>query len=116
MHSLTETDKKKLEYLMPVYGDRIFDFVENGLNSGKFKFLTLVRGYGGPKLTIDIFLFCSKCGELQVIKNIDYYGYLAWIGGAMIQNALPSLLPDDRELLISGFCNKCWDETFKDDE
>lgn len=35
-----------------------------------------------------------------------------------IQDIFPYLSPDERELLISGTCNKCWNEIFSspDDE
>ena len=36
--------------------------------------------------------------------------------GELIQEALPELSADQRELLISGTCPKCWDELFPPDE
>jgi hypothetical protein len=33
----------------------------------------------------------------------------AWIDGAHIQNAIPYLSPDERELFISGLCGPCFD-------
>lgn len=40
----------------------------------------------------------------------------AWHDGALIQNAMPDISEDLRELLISGTCGQCFDEMFRDDE
>jgi len=55
-----------------------------------------------------------------VLCHVCYYidvraaGYEAWQHGALIQDALPELEPDDRELLISGVCGDCFDGMFAD--
>ena len=36
-----------------------------------------------------------------------------WRGGALIQNVLPEFVP--REILISGYCDSCFEELFSDD-
>ena len=51
-------------------------------------------------------------------------GLKAWEDGELIQDALPNLTADQRELLISGTCDDCWktmfgtvdDEELEDDE
>ena len=43
-------------------------------------------------------------------------GYEAYKNDALIQNAFPELPPEERELLISGICNDCWNEMFSDEE
>ena len=53
---------------------------------------------------------CHFCKELQKIENIPVQGFANWQNGELIQNALPELNTDQRELLISGICPKCWDE------
>lgn len=35
-----------------------------------------------------------------------------WMEGTFIQDALPYLSPDDREMLISRTCPTCWTKTF----
>ena len=35
-----------------------------------------------------------------------------WRNGAMIQQAMPQLSKDLREMFISGTCAKCWDQMF----
>ena len=43
-------------------------------------------------------------------------GYKKWADGrARIQDAMPGLSEDERELLISGTCPHCWDNLFKED-
>lgn len=120
MYRLTENDKKKLEYLMPIYGDRIFDLVECSVNSFKegstHNLPYLNTGYENDLPVIDIFVPCRCCGELNVIKNVYYYKYLAWLAGALIQNTLVTLSADDRELLISQTCPKCWAKIFENED
>ena len=53
--------------------------------------------------------FCHNTTELVV----PFEGYKAWQSGELVQNALPELSVDDREMLISGTCETCWDELFK---
>ena len=53
-------------------------------------------------------LHCKKSSELAVNKQ----DIIDWTGGKYIQDALPYLSSDDRELLISGTCGKCWEDMF----
>ena len=50
---------------------------------------------------------CIQCGEAQHIEartaDLD-----SWIGGELIQNAMPYLTADEREILISGVCGTCF--------
>ena len=54
---------------------------------------------------------CIQCGEAQHIEartaDLD-----SWIGGELIQNAMPYLSADEREILISGVCGTCFDNMF----
>ncbi len=50
---------------------------------------------------------CVLCGVEQHI-TAPAVGLLAWQNGELIQNALPELSDDDRELLISHICPKCF--------
>ena len=38
-----------------------------------------------------------------------------WRQGELIQDAMPYLTPDERELLISETCGKCFDKMFGED-
>jgi len=55
---------------------------------------------------------CKKEHELHLPET----GYNAWQEGAYIQDAMPQVSADDRELLISGICGKCFDGLFADED
>jgi len=55
---------------------------------------------------------CSNVYEIQV-EPLDYE---EWQNGMLIQEALPYLSSDHRELLISATCGECWDELFDEDD
>ena len=40
----------------------------------------------------------------------------AWQNGTLIQDAMPYLSADDREILISGICGECFDNMFAGEE
>ena len=58
---------------------------------------------------------CIQCHQPQHIEartaDLD-----AWIGGELIQVAMPYLTADEREILISGVCGTCFDDMFGDEE
>lgn len=55
---------------------------------------------------------CRVCGTKHNVI-VPAAGYLKWAKGqAKIQEALPSLTEDERELLVSGICGKCFDKLF----
>jgi hypothetical protein len=54
---------------------------------------------------------CIKCKKLHTIA-VARKDYDAWINGALIQNVMPYLSLDQRELLISKICGKCFDKMF----
>lgn len=55
------------------------------------------------------------CGEdFQITLTEDQEDQ--WRGGGLIQNVAPNLDADDRELLISGTCQVCWDKLFPPEE
>jgi len=58
---------------------------------------------------------CHFCQEVNEIENVPVQGFANWQRGELIQNALPELNTDQRELLISGICPKCWDERLGSD-
>lgn len=61
--------------------------------------------------------FCHKRQEVEV----DTYKYMLWnVGELLIQDAFPELSSSERELLMTGICNKCWpsdgiEEEFEED-
>lgn len=58
---------------------------------------------------------CSRCRREAQLEVSDA-GYQAWVNGTLIQNALPELSEDDREILISGICGPCFDDMWDDKE
>ena len=60
---------------------------------------------------------CRFCGNQSVLDGVDALGYLEWSTlGKEIQNALPQLDADQRELLISGTHAHCWSAPFGPEE
>ena len=58
---------------------------------------------------------CRKCGRLvDVFVNMD--DFYAWQDGKLIQDALPYLTPDEREIIMSNICGPCFDKMFTEDE
>jgi hypothetical protein len=61
---------------------------------------------------------CVHC-ESEYILWVNEQDFLDWTSGVgYIQDKLPYLSADERELLISGTCGKCWNDMFgsMDDE
>ena len=58
---------------------------------------------------------CRLCQEVTDL-TVNVEGFVNWQAGELIQKALPELSADQRELLISGTCDKCWNEMFGSDE
>ena len=59
---------------------------------------------------------CIICGTPHTIV-VPTEGYKRWKNReAHIQDALPTLTANERELLMSGICPVCWDKHFSDDE
>ena len=55
---------------------------------------------------------CWNCNKTYAI-DVPVDGHLKWkAGNGLIQEVLPELSDGERELLISGTCDTCWDELF----
>ena len=55
---------------------------------------------------------CVRCHEVYELK-LDIRKYNKWRqGGGNIQDIFPEMPPEQRELLISQICHKCWDYMF----
>ena len=57
-------------------------------------------------------MYCGRRGQLEVPAA----GWKKLQAGALIQDALPELDPDQRELLITGTHAQCWDALTGGDE
>ena len=53
---------------------------------------------------------CIECKKVYRVTVPDD-GFMRWISGnAHIQDAMPSVSADDRELLMSHMCGSCFDK------
>lgn len=61
---------------------------------------------------LEVTLNCKICTATHIIE-VPVSGYLKWQQRrAAIQDALPTLSAEDREMLMSGICPACWDKLF----
>ena len=54
---------------------------------------------------------CGDCGKNKsfIVNDADL---IAWHEGKHIQDAMPYLTAEQREMLISDTCQECWDKMF----
>ena len=57
---------------------------------------------------------CVSCKDTHVLM-VNNHDLKRWEGGELIQDAMPYLSADERELLISGVCGACFDKMFGED-
>lgn len=60
-------------------------------------------------------LQCPYCRRTDRI-DVTHEEYMAYAGGAYIQDCFARLTPAQRERFITGVCDECWTVTFGDDE
>jgi hypothetical protein len=59
---------------------------------------------------------CLGCWKRSTLR-IPYEGYKAWIvDGEYIQDALIDLTPAERELILTGIHDECWNELFPEED
>lgn len=58
---------------------------------------------------------CMICRKNFMVE-IEPEAYRRWMQGEHIQDVAPELTIDERELLISGICGKCFDDLFNEEE
>jgi len=56
---------------------------------------------------------CLKCGGIVRI-DVNAYDLEKWFQGEYIQDAMPYLNADEREILISGHCGPCFDVLYSE--
>ena len=54
--------------------------------------------------------------ENTMVLDITFEQYDAWRGGALIQDAMPNLTPDEREFLMTGITSEEWDKEYKEED
>ena len=56
---------------------------------------------------------CRMCDSLVPVE-FDSEDFARWQAGDLIQNAMPYLTADEREMFISQTCDNCWKDLFSD--
>ena len=60
---------------------------------------------------------CVVCGNRSKLHDVDALGYIRWSElGENIQDALPELDADQRELLMTGTHAHCWEKMWGPDD
>ena len=58
---------------------------------------------------------CRICKEERIVK-VSEQSLKLWKSGMHIQDAMPEVSVDDREMLMSQICPTCWDRLFGEEE
>ena len=67
------------------------------------------------KGTLEVVCVCPFCGRQKEVElTVDQF--TRWRAGASIQLVAPELSDNDREALISGICDTCWNNMFGEEE
>lgn len=66
-----------------------------------------------PKVLVHIITKCPHCDKEETLQ-VNKAGLERWQKGALIQDCDLGIAEGDREKLISGTCDKCWDELMGD--
>lgn len=61
---------------------------------------------------VKVQLSCAHCDHQEVVEVTDHQFTLINNRRGLIQNIAPELTPDQRELIISQTCGKCWEAMF----
>ena len=80
---------------------------------GDMETRTREKGSGMTKTIVAV--DCVQCKETQHL-TVGTADLTNWENGELIQNAMPYLTADEREVLISGICGTCFDNMFAGDE
>jgi hypothetical protein len=56
---------------------------------------------------------CTHCNQ-EYSFEVNKGDLEDWENGELIQDVLPYLSPGERELLMSGTCDSCWEKMFGD--
>lgn len=57
---------------------------------------------------------CPFCGEKMALW-VKEDELAAWERGVPVQKAFPDLSAEEREFIISGICENCWEKMFGDE-
>ena len=54
---------------------------------------------------------CPMCGKVHTV-NVNDVDFQRWQAGVSIQNAFPYLSAEEKEIIMTGICPKCWNSMF----
>ena len=54
---------------------------------------------------------CPICRGITIVE-VEEADYQRYANGALVQDAFPYLLANEREAIISGICTDCWEKMF----
>lgn len=60
-------------------------------------------------------IHCSHCHNVIELP-ISEERLLSWKQDTLIQNHFTELTPGQREMLLSGICEECWNKIFPEDD
>jgi len=58
---------------------------------------------------------CPNCGT-ETVFNLNKKDYDEWMRGKLIQTVFPEFTPMQRETMITGFCEPCWEALMIDED
>lgn len=66
--------------------------------------------------SVTIICTCPRCHKVHevVVDFEDYTNYQ--MGDVNIQDAFPYLSANEREYILTGFCEDCWNDLFADED
>lgn len=76
--------------------------------------ITAHDGTGVP--LVDVTRRCPRCGKPSRVSGVPAEGFYAWYHGQHAQRALPELTDGQRETLMTGYHESCFDEDFAEGE
>jgi hypothetical protein len=93
--------------------DRIIERRIRGMDDGLRGGVTIVAEH--EELIVVRTRACPVCGKRQTM-TLDRERFWRWQHDTYIQEAFPELSADERELLISGTDNECFQRLFAEDD
>jgi hypothetical protein len=64
-------------------------------------------------VTGEVLILCRKCEQVKRVE-VTRNQISTWASGGLIQVVMPHLTAGDRELLVSGVCEPCFDKMWEE--
>jgi hypothetical protein len=68
--------------------------------------------------TLILDFMCPGCGQVNVVSGIDQKRYMTWRSGqgSGVGGAFPELSAAEREALMTGYHDRCFDDLFAEED